>query len=334
MRDEFVLRLAKEADMDGILYIMEQVKETVEDPAWFVAEDRDYVERHARGEDGFTVVAETADGRLAAFFTIDYPGSREDNLGHDMGFTEEECMHTAHMDIVGVLPEYRGNHLMAKLLEAAEDRLLGRGYRHLMCTIHPDNRYSLKNMTSHGYLVAATKEKYGGLPRHILYKSFKVQSGMEPGTPYGLQEKPVILVSACLLGVNCRYNGKGVLEESVKALMEDAVLIPVCPEIMGGLATPRDPAERAGDRVMTITGLDVTAAYEKGAEETLKLAQLYGCRYAILKERSPSCGSDRIYDRSHSGRLVPGDGVTAELLKKNGIPVFGESKTEDLKRFL
>lgn len=149
-----------------------------------------------------------------------------------------------------------------------------------------------------------------------------------------LPGKPVILVSACLLGVCCRYNGKGILEESVKALMEDAVLIPVCPEIMGGLATPRDPAERFGDRVMTNNGLDVTAAYEKGAKETLRLAQLYGCHFAILKERSPSCGSGQIYDGSHSGRLVSGDGITAGLLKKNGIEVFGESKTEDLKRFI
>lgn len=146
--------------------------------------------------------------------------------------------------------------------------------------------------------------------------------------------RPVVLVSACLLGAHCRYNGNGVLEASVKALMSDAILIPVCPEILGGLATPRDPAERSGGRVMTINGEDVTGAYEKGARETLNLAQLYGCRYAILKERSPSCGSGRIYDGSHSGKLVPGDGVTAELLKKNGIHVFGESKTEDLKRFL
>lgn len=160
------------------------------------------------------------------------------------------------------------------------------------------------------------------------------KSVMETGPESGMMEKPVIFVSACLLGVNCRYNEKGALDDAVKALMEEAVLIPVCPEIMGGLATPRDPAERADGRVITINGSDVTSAYEKGAEETLRLAFLYGCRHAVLKERSPSCGSGQIYDGTHSGKLIPGDGITAGLLKKNGIKVFGESKTEDLKRFL
>lgn len=321
MKEDFTLRLAREEDTDGIFYVMEQVRDTIERPEWFVADNRDYIERHIDGGQGFTVVAETGEGRIGAFFTIDYPGTRADNLGYDIGLTEEECLRTAHMDTVGVLPEYRGNHLMARLLEMAEAILAKTGYRHLMCTIHPDNRFSLGNMTSHGYVIMATKEKYGGFARHILYKKTE-----------GAQ-KPVILVSACLLGVNCRYNEKGVLEEAVKALMDRAVLIPVCPEIMGGLATPRDPAERVGGQVMTIAGADVTSAYQKGAEETLKLAQLYGCRAAMLKERSPSCGSGRIYDGTHSAKLTDGDGVTAGLLKKNGIRVFGESKTEDLERF-
>lgn len=319
MNEDFALRLAEKQDIDGIFYVMEQVRDTIANQEWFVADDRDYIRRHIDGNAGFTVVAGTKDGRIAAFFTIDYPGTRADNLGYDIGLPAEECLRTAHMDTVGVLPEYRGNHLMARLLELAETVLSKTGYRHLMCTIHPDNRYSLDNMKSHGYEIMATKEKYGGFMRHILYKQ--------------TAGKPVVLVSACLLGVHCRYNGKGELDEGVKALMEQAVLIPVCPEIMGGLATPRDPAERSGGRVMTIAGADVTAAYQKGAGETLRLAQLYGCRAVLLKERSPSCGSGRIYDGTHSGTLTDGDGLTAELLKKNGIQVFGESKIEDLERF-
>ena len=98
-----------------------------------------------------------------------------------------------------------------------------------------------------------------------------------------------ILVSACLLGGECRSDGKGVLDPAVKALLDRHFLIPVCPEIMGGLATPRTPAERANGRVMTRDGQDVTSSYQKGAQQALKLALLYGCRAAILKERSPSC---------------------------------------------
>lgn len=107
-------------------------------------------------------------------------------------------------------------------------------------------------------------------------------------------------------------------------------LVPVCPEILGGLPTPRTPSERQGVRVVSKTGADVTAAYQKGAEEALRLARLFGCRKALLKERSPSCGRGQIYDGSFSGRLIPGDGVTAHLLQQEGIAVFGESQLQQL----
>lgn len=139
-----------------------------------------------------------------------------------------------------------------------------------------------------------------------------------------------ILVSACLLGVECRYNGKGVVEPGLKALMKDHCLIPVCPEIMGGLSTPRIPAERRMDRVITKDGEDVTAAYEKGAGEVLKLARLFGCGAAVLKERSPSCGRGLIYDGTFTGTLTEGKGVCAECLEAHGIKVFGESRIQGL----
>lgn len=140
-----------------------------------------------------------------------------------------------------------------------------------------------------------------------------------------------ILVSACLLGVECRYNHKGALLPEIEALMKNHHLIPVCPEIMGGLATPRTPAERRGDRVITKDGMDVTSAYEKGASETLKLARLFDCKAAILKERSPSCGSGRIYDGTFTGMLRQGEGVCAQLLSQNGIKVYGESRAGELE---
>lgn len=105
-------------------------------------------------------------------------------------------------------------------------------------------------------------------------------------------------------------------------------LIPVCPESEGGLSTPRPPSERQGDRVVNVLGQDVTDAYRKGAAYALELAKRYGCRYAILKERSPSCGHGEIYDGSFTGRLTHGDGVTAKLLEQNGITLMGESQAE------
>ena len=143
-----------------------------------------------------------------------------------------------------------------------------------------------------------------------------------------------ILVSACLLGVNCRYSGKGELCQELQKLMKEHHLIPVCPEQLGGLATPRTPAERVKDRVVTQMGEDVTAQYEKGARETAGLAELFGCRCAGLKERSPSCGNGRIYDGTFSRQLVSGDGTAAALLKERGVRIFGETEIEKLKQYL
>lgn len=138
-----------------------------------------------------------------------------------------------------------------------------------------------------------------------------------------------ILVSACLLGTPCRYNGKGVLDPQVEALMREHHLVPVCPEILGGLATPRTPAERVGDRVRTEDGTDVTAAYERGAKEALRLARLFGCQAAVLKEKSPSCGAGQIYDGTFTRKLIPGNGVCAQMLLDAGIKVYGESRAQE-----
>lgn len=135
-----------------------------------------------------------------------------------------------------------------------------------------------------------------------------------------------VLISACLLGLACRYDGKRKEYDGIRTLMECCELIPVCPECYGGLPTPRPPAERQRDRVMTEAGVDVTAQYRKGGEEALKLARLFDCQWAVLKEKSPSCGSGSIYDGTFSRSLTRGEGVTAELLKANGIRVIGESQ--------
>ena len=139
-----------------------------------------------------------------------------------------------------------------------------------------------------------------------------------------------LLISACLLGAQCRYDGQSKPVLEMVALSEQFDLVPLCPEQLGGLPTPRTPAERIEDRVMTKDGRDVTAEYRHGAEQALHLARLCGCKIALLKERSPSCGSGTIYDGTFSGGLTAGDGVTAALLRENGIAVYGESEIERL----
>lgn len=140
-----------------------------------------------------------------------------------------------------------------------------------------------------------------------------------------------ILISGCLLGLKCRYDGKEKKLPEIEKLIESYNLIPVCPEQLGGLPTPRIPAERVKDRVITQVGVDVTKEYQIGAEEALKIAKLYNCKKAILKEKSPSCGCGKIYDGTFSRNLIVGNGVTADLLLKNEIEVFGESEIDKLK---
>lgn len=135
-----------------------------------------------------------------------------------------------------------------------------------------------------------------------------------------------ILVSHCFLGEPCRYDGASRLDKQVLALHRAGHnLIPVCPEVLGGLDVPRSPAELQPDgRVLTRDGEDVTAAYRAGAERALELAREHGCTVAVLKARSPSCGSGEVYDGTFSHTVTPGWGVTARLLADNGIEVMDE----------
>ena len=133
----------------------------------------------------------------------------------------------------------------------------------------------------------------------------------------------MILVSACLAGFPCRYDGETKSNDEVCALVRQGLALPVCPEVLGGLPTPRLPAERTPDGacVLQSNGTDVTDAFLRGADETLSLCRKYGVTRALLKSRSPSCGLGSIYDGTFSGKLRPGNGLTAELLESNGIRV-------------
>lgn len=135
-----------------------------------------------------------------------------------------------------------------------------------------------------------------------------------------------ILVSACLLGINCKYSGQNNRNEKIAELLKVHNLIPICPEQLGGLPTPRPASEIRGNRVINTEGQDVTDNYKRGAEATLEIARQCGCKCAVLKSKSPSCGNRMIYDGSFSGKLVEGQGITAALLGANGIEVYNENE--------
>jgi len=130
------------------------------------------------------------------------------------------------------------------------------------------------------------------------------------------------LVSACLLGLKTKYNGEDNYREDLIELLSEYILIPVCPEQLGGLSTPRERAEIKNGKVITISDKDVSYYFIKGANEVLKIAQLYNIKYAFFKAYSPSCGFGKIYDGSFSGRLTNGNGIAAKLLSENGIEII------------
>lgn len=145
--------------------------------------------------------------------------------------------------------------------------------------------------------------------------------------------KQKIIISSCLLGINCRYDGKHNLisQEDIDLLQDKFELIPACPEQLGGLSTPRLPAEiQADGKILRNDDLDVSAEFTKGAEEALKIAELSGCKLALLKANSPSCGNKMIYDGNFDGTLIPGKGITAKLFENNDIKTYNEQEIDKL----
>ncbi len=140
-----------------------------------------------------------------------------------------------------------------------------------------------------------------------------------------------ILVSACLLGENCKYSGGNNKNDKVIALGKKHKLIPICPECFAQLPIPRPPAEIVGDKVFNKLGEDITEQFKDGAEKALYVAEEAGCQTAVLKERSPSCGFGEIYDGSFTGKTIRGNGITAQLLYDNGITIYGESNVDKIE---
>ena len=143
-------------------------------------------------------------------------------------------------------------------------------------------------------------------------------------------DKKKLLISACLIGENCKYNGGNNRLSVIDSLAEKYELIPACPEQLGGLSTPRKPSEIVGDRVVNNIGDDVTAEFIRGANKTLEIAKSNGCFACLLKERSPSCGVKNIYDGNFKNKTVKGSGITTQLLKFHGFMVVSEEEVNKL----
>jgi len=140
-----------------------------------------------------------------------------------------------------------------------------------------------------------------------------------------------IMVSACLLGDNVKYNGKNNYQEDLVKFLKNHEIIKICPEVLGGLSIPRSPSEIKDDRVINKNYEDVTKEFVLGSEKALDIAKLENIKVAILKANSPSCGSGYIYDGTFQNKLIEGDGKTAELLKRNGITILNEKNYKEYK---
>lgn len=144
----------------------------------------------------------------------------------------------------------------------------------------------------------------------------------------------VILVSACLLGQNCKYNGGNNYNAGLARLLAGHTVVPVCPEVAGGLPVPRPPAEIVGGVVKTKAGTSVDAEYHRGAALCLQKGIAAGAQLAVLQSRSPSCGVKQIYDGSFTGTRIPGKGVFAALLAENAIPAVDVEDLDELAALL
>ena len=136
----------------------------------------------------------------------------------------------------------------------------------------------------------------------------------------------MILVSACLCGINCKYNGSNNYNPKIFELVKEGKAIPICPEQLGGLSTPRYPSEIKNGKVINDQGIDVTNNFVRGANEVLELAKKLNIKKAILKSRSPSCGKGKIYSGNFDGKLVDGNGILVELLLNNGTEVISSDE--------
>lgn len=142
----------------------------------------------------------------------------------------------------------------------------------------------------------------------------------------------MICVSKCLMGHNCRYDGKNMRNETIIEYLKDKEYVEVCPECLGGLTTPRNPSEIIGDKVYSNCGKDVSKEFYDGAYKALEIAKKNHCTCAIFQENSPSCGVNQVYDGTFSGKKISGKGITTKIFIENGIEVISSHNFEKITR--
>lgn len=172
-RDTYMIKIEKAlvSDTNEIMELIQHVHDNMENQQWYVIDSAEYYAHHLEDGKGIGYKAvDTNSGKLAGIFIAIIPETIETNLGYDIGFSEEKAKKVAVMDTVAILPEYRGQNLQYRTMQAAEMDLKDQGYQYLLCTVHPDNGFSLRNVQKQGYEIVMTKEKYGGFLRHILMK--------------------------------------------------------------------------------------------------------------------------------------------------------------------
>lgn len=173
MEQTIQISYAEQADVPEIMKIMTTASRLVEDLKWYSMDDEAYVRRHI-DQEGFVLKA-LIDKKTAGFLLVRYPKDAKDNLGEYLNLTKQESLMVAHMESAAVLPEYTGRGIQRQLMSAGEDIVLRQGYRYLMGTAHPENRYSVNNFMKLGYKILLETEKYGGLPRYVFCKEMNGQ---------------------------------------------------------------------------------------------------------------------------------------------------------------
>lgn len=144
----------------------------------------------------------------------------------------------------------------------------------------------------------------------------------------------MIGVSSCLAGINCTYSGKNHVIQKIRDMVESKEAIMICPEVLSGMGTPREPCEIVGHKVISCTGIDHTKEYYDGAYKALEILQKHNVKVVLLKFRSPSCGKGKIYDGTFQHKLIDGNGITVKILEENGIIVYNEDKMEEFFEYI
>ncbi len=164
------ITFAAPEDTREIYQLMCQTQAAMEYPDWYCIDTEEYISEHITDRSKGIVLKAEENGQIGAFFLIHLPGQDPDNMGHYLNLSHEQLVYTAYMDSAAVHPDFRGRRLQYTMMAEGEQWLKELGYRHLFATVHPENRYSLANLQKLGYMVVTTTEKYGNLPRHIMYK--------------------------------------------------------------------------------------------------------------------------------------------------------------------